>query len=790
MNKKTIKTLEFDKITERLAQHAVMDITKAAVRKLRIETDINKVNIMQTETAQGCELITKKGNPPIFCAEDIRSSVKRSELSGVLSPKELYSIARMLKTARYFKVYPDDIECNTLSEHFEALYTDKALEQRIFSIIIDENTIADNASPELSDIRRRIKTANKRVKDALSDIISSQKYAKCLQEQIVTMRGDRYVIPVKSEYRGEIKGILHDTSATGATLFIEPVQVVDANNEIRQLTIAEDEEVKRILAELSSNVADLSKVLLMTYSIISELDLIFARSKYSLAIDGFRPVLNDKGYINLEKARHPLIDPKKVVPSDIRVGKEFDTLVITGPNTGGKTVVLKTCGLLTLMAQAGLHIPAREGSVIAVFKNIFADIGDEQSIEQSLSTFSSHMVNIVDILSQVGGGSCLCLFDELGAGTDPVEGASLAVSILEKVRRMGAKTLATTHYSELKMYALGTDRVENGSCEFDVETLAPTYKLLIGIPGRSNAFAISKKLGLSDEIIEEAKNHMASESIKFEDVITQLEETRRDMQEQKEKADAYKRDAEKLKTDTANTNRLLKSKTDKIIERARMEAKQILDEAKEEADEIIKEMRKVQHDADTKAANTAAENARRKLTEKAKKNSALLSESMFKTDASFKPPKSVKPGDDVEIVKLGQKGVVVTAPDDKGDIMVKVGIMKIKSNISDIRLVNEPKPKQTGPRRSEGKVPPSKTMTLSAELDVRGENVDTACMMVDKFLDDAIMSSLSQVRIVHGKGTGVLRHGIHQYLRSLKHVKSFRLGVFGEGDSGVTVVEL
>lgn len=783
MNKKTVKTLEFDKIADRLASYAVMDITKSGAKSISFETNIDKVNIMQSETAKGCEMITKKGNPPIFCTDDICSAVKRCELSGSLSPRELIGVAKLLKTARMFKTYPDDLDAGPLGEHIEALFVNKTLETKIFSVIIDDETIADDASPELADIRRKLKGTNKKIKDILQEMIS--KHSKYLQEQIITMRGDRYVIPVKSEYRGEVKGILHDTSATGATLFIEPSSVVEANNEIRELTVKESEEIKRILMELSGEVADISKVILMTYSVVAELDLIFAKSKFSLAFDCFRPVLNDKGYLNLEKARHPLIDKDKVVPSDIRIGREFDTLVVTGPNTGGKTVVLKTAGLLTLMAQAGLHIPAREGSVIAVFDNIFADIGDEQSIEQSLSTFSSHMVNIVDILKKVSHNS-LCLFDELGAGTDPVEGASLAVSILENVRTLGAKTIATTHYSELKMYALTTDRVENASCEFNVETLQPTYKLLIGIPGKSNAFAISKKLGLADEIIENAKNHLASENIKFEDVITSLEQTRTDLQKQKEKADAFKRDAQKLKEDTANTNRLLKDKTDKIIERARMEAKQILDDAKSEADEIIKEMRTL-----SKQANMAeAENMRRKITEKSKKNSEKLLDSMYKTDVSFKSPKTVKPGDDVEIVKLGQKGVVVSAPDDKGNIMVKVGIMKISSNLSDIRLVDEPKTKPKSTPRQSGGNTPSKTMSLSPELDVRGETVDTACILIDKFLDDAIMSSLGQVRIVHGKGTGQLRAGIHRYLRQLSYVKSFRIGVFGEGDSGVTVVEI
>ena len=789
MNPKTLQTLEFNKILEKLSHFAVTDIAKDKALNLVVSDNIKKVNLMQEETAQACNLVTKKGNPPIYCTVDVRPSLKRAERQGTLSLKELYAIAKLLKTARALKTYPDDIVSDALDEHFEALYADKRLEMRIFDIVIDDETIADNASPELSDIRRKIKNTNSKVKDILHSMITSQAYSKCLQEQIVTMRGDRYVIPVKSEYRGEIKGILHDTSATGATLFIEPVQVVDANNEIRELMNKEKEEIERILSELTNEVAQVSKLVQMTFDILTELDLIFAKAKFSLKTDAYRPVLSSEGYIDLQKARHPLLDPATVVPTDIRLGKDFDTLVITGPNTGGKTVVLKTLGLLTLMAQSGLHIPAKEGSVISVFENVFADIGDEQSIEQSLSTFSAHMVNIVKILGEVNERS-LCLFDELGAGTDPIEGASLAVSILERVRSVGAKSAATTHYSELKMYALSTDGVENASCEFDVDTLRPTYKLLIGIPGKSNAFAISKKLGLDEDIIDYAKNHIAAENVKFEDILSELEKTRVEMQAEKDKAKKYKKDTEKLRADTANTNKLLRDKTDKIIERARMEAKQILDDARSEADELIKQIREIQKQADFKDAANAAIKARQKLNEKAKKNSEKLADSMFKTDVAYKPPKTVKPGDDVEIVKMGQKGVVVTSPDDKGDIMVKVGIMKIKSNLSDIRLVSAPKATSTAKTRRNGSMDISKTMTLSSELDVRGETVDTACMMIDKFLSDAILSSLTQVRIVHGKGTGMLRQGIHRYLKTLSYVKSYRLGVFGEGDSGVTVVEL
>lgn len=788
MNKKTFETLEFDKIRETLKTYAVMDITKSAISRLCPCDNIKKANFMQEETAQGCEVITKKGNPPIYCVSDIRESLKRAELSGILSFGELRSVAKLLKTTRELKLYPDDLTLSALMEHFEAIYENKALEQKIFSIIIDDETIADNASPTLSEIRRKIKNTNGKIKDILHAMITSPTYSKYLQEQIITMRSDRYVIPVKSECRGEIKGILHDTSSTGATLFIEPVGVVEANNEIRDLMGKEKEEIERILSELTEEVASVSTLLSMSYKIVSELDLIFARSKYALSGDSYRPVLNDKGLVNIEKARHPLLPKNTVVPTDIKLGQDFDTLVITGPNTGGKTVVLKTLGLLTLMAQSGLHIPAREGSVIAVFKKIFADIGDEQSIEQSLSTFSAHMVNIVGILNEVDENS-LCLFDELGAGTDPIEGASLAVSILERVRSIGAKSAATTHYSELKMYALSTDRVENASCEFNVDTLAPTYKLLIGIPGKSNAFAISKKLGLDESIIENAKNHIAKENIQFEDILSQLEKARREMQSEKDKARAYKKDTEKLKEDTANTNRLLKDKTDKIIERARLEAKAILDDAKKEADEIIKDIKNIQKQAKTDEAAFLAQQAKQKLNEKAKKNSEKLSASLDK-NISFKPPKTVKAGDDVEIVKMGQKGVVVSPPDSKGDIVVKVGIMKIKSNISDVRIIKEEKSAPKKEKKTYRENTESKTMNLSPELDVRGENVDTACVLIDKFLSDAIMSSLSQVRIVHGKGTGLLRQGIHRYLKTLQYVKSYRLGVFGEGDAGVTIVEL
>lgn len=786
MDKRVFSTLEFDKILEMLSQHAVMETTKARIQKAEVKDSVKKVNKLQEETADAVNLITKKGSPPFMCTSDIRPHLKRATRSGVLSIGEILSVGKLLETSKKLKSYPEETQCPSLEEHFEALWTDKDLEKKIFLAIVDEQTLSDDASPTLSDIRRKIRIANNKIRDTLKSIISSPAYAKCLQEQIITMRDNRYVVPVKAEHKGEIKGIVHDTSATGATLFIEPLSVVEANNEIRTLTSMEKDEIARILAEFSAIIADSAPLIDMCYGVVAELDYIFARAHFSLRYDCYRPVLNDTGTVKLTKARHLLIDPKKVVPVNLELGTSFDTLVITGPNTGGKTVVLKTLGLITLMAQLGLHIPASEGSVVSVFKNIFADIGDEQSIEQSLSTFSSHMVRIVDILKSVDGSS-LCLFDELGAGTDPVEGASLAIAILEEVRKKGAKTMATTHYSELKSYALGTDRVENGSCEFDVDTLKPTYKLIVGIPGKSNAFAISQRLGLEDRIIENARNFTASESIKFEDVLSQLEKVRKEAQEDKERAERYKAEAEKLREDTATKKKSLDDKADKIIERALSQAQEILNSAQRTLDEANERINKASLMESTKKAREELSKVRESLGKSTAKNKSRLSEVVPKQKDTSKPPKTVKNGDDVEILSMKQQGTVCSLPDSNGNLFVKVGIMKIKTTLSDIRLVSAKK--ETKPQSFGGKTP-SKTMTLSPEIDVRGETVDSAELLIDKFLDDAVLSSVGVVRIIHGKGTGLLRKGIHTFLKSRPYVKSYRLGVFGEGDAGVTVVEL
>lgn len=786
METKALKTLEFDKILKRLSDFAVMESTKDEIMRIMPAKTLKSAQKMQDETKEASRILTKCGSLPITCASDVTASLKRADMGGTLTMSELLNIAKVLETARRIKMHTKDAECEILAEHIDALYEDKRLETDITGAVIDAETMADDASSTLLDIRRKIRAANNKVKDILQKIITSPSHQKHLQEQLITLRGDRYVIPLKSEYKGAIPGVVHDVSATGSTIFLEPMSVVETNNEIRRLLGEEKDEIEKILANLTNEVALVSKLIKMSYDTISCIDLIFAKGKYALATDAFAPNINDKGHINLRRARHPLIDPKKVVATDIYLGKNFDTLVITGPNTGGKTVTLKTIGLLTVMALSGLHITAEEGSEIAVFEDVFADIGDEQSIEQSLSTFSAHMVNIVDILSKISEKS-LCLFDELGAGTDPTEGAALAISILEYVKNTGAKCAATTHYSELKVYALSNNRVENASCEFDVETLAPTYRLLIGIPGKSNAFAISKRLGLSQFIIDNAKKHIDTESVKFEDVISELEKNRILSEREKDKAQSIKQEAENIKKEMAKRNKILDEKTEKILEKARAEAKKIIEDAKRETEDALKQIKKAQKMKDLTEANREMERARQKINKKSKENAENKSE---KPSVNTKAPKSVKLGDSVEIVSMGQKGTVVTLPDRSGALTVKVGIMKLKSNLSDLRLIKEEKPKQKQKRAAGGMGDGAKYMNVSTELDLRGENIEDSIYILEKFLDDAVLSSLTQVRIIHGKGTGALRQGIHQYLRKQPRVESFALASYGEGDSGVTVVKL
>lgn len=780
MNAKVLSTLEFDKIRLMLKEFAVIELSRERALNLEPSCDIKEVNRMQEQTAASMNLMTKKGTPPIHCKRDIRAYLKKAYMGGTLTPSEILETGKVLKTARMFKTYPDDIPCDAIIEYIEALFEDKKLELRIFDCIEDEETVSDTASTELASIRRKIRSTEGKVKEILQGIIT--KNSKYLQDSIITMRSDRYVVPVKAEHKGSVRGIVHGASASGMTLFIEPEAVVEADNEIRLLKSKEQDEIERILRELSGEIAQYSDVLEMTCNCIADLDLIFAKGKFALKYDAYRPVLNNEGYVNLERARHPLIDKERVVPTDIYLGKDFDTLVITGPNTGGKTVVLKTIGLLTLMAQSGMHITAREGSAISVFDNVFADIGDEQSIEQSLSTFSSHMVNIVNILKNVTENS-LCLFDELGAGTDPVEGAALAVSILENIRSRGAKTAATTHYSELKSYALSNSRVENASCEFDVKTLAPTYRLLIGIPGKSNAFEISKKLGISEEIIADARSRIAGDNIKFEDVLSNLERARIDTEKERESAVAYKQEIELLKDRIASKNVSLEKRTEKIIEDAHKEAQRIIDEARAESELALSDIRTAMKKRDLKEANRAVEQVRQQIIADGKKHNVKAKPKAHGGEAL----KAVKLGQEVYVPEYRQNGTVVTMPDSKGSLMVNVGIMKMKLNISDLRFVEEKPDKAKSGIKAQGEM---KSMTVGTELDIRGQDVESAIMLVDKFIDDAVLSSLHEVRIIHGKGTGVLRSGIQRYLKHHKRVKSCRLGTFGEGDAGVTIAEL
>lgn len=798
MDDKTLRVLEYNKILDKLADMTTSVLSRDRVLRLTPSKDIQEIKCLQQETSEAVSMIIRKGSAPIGGLKDIRNALKRAEIGAVLSPKELLEIATILKISRHMKNYAGEDrkpladgkeeQYPLLDPLIEQLQILKKLEENITSCIISEEEISDQASSELANIRRQMRNINNKVKDILNGITHSSKYQKYLQEGIVTMRGDRYVVPVKSEYKSHVPGIVHDSSASGATLFIEPMAVVEANNQLRELTIKEKKEIERILAELTGMVCEHLESIKTNAEIIVELDFIFAKAKLSLEWNAVEPAVNEQGYLNIKKARHPLLDPKTVVATDIYLGKDFDTLVITGPNTGGKTVTLKTIGLFTLLAQSGLHVPANDGTEIAVFSKIFADIGDEQSIEQSLSTFSSHMTNIVRILGQVDEHS-LVLFDELGAGTDPVEGAALAMSILEYLHQVGARTAATTHYSELKLFALSTPGIKNAACEFDVETLRPTYKLLIGIPGKSNAFAISQRLNLDSHIIERAKEFISQEDVKFEDIISNLEKNRQIAEQEKEKAIRYKQEAQQLKDELEAQREKLRSQREKLLEEARREARIIIHQAKEEAEQVIKELRRLQEEREQAEQNKAIEEARLKLKKRADKIDESLAKSTMPRKRYAKPPKNLKPGDPVEITTLGQKGNVISTPDSNGEVQVQVGIMKINVHISNLKLVQENTNdiiKSTGV----GKIGMSKSSHLSTELDIRGQVIDDAVLNADKFLDDATLAGMKQVTIIHGKGTGALRSGIHNMLKRHRHVKSFRLGKYGEGESGVTLVEL
>ena len=790
MNKKTLAKLEYNKIIELLTDHASSFSGKELCRRLKPMTSLSDIQIAQEETGAAFTRIVKKGRPSFGGCNPVNDSLRRLEIGGSLGSGELLRICKLLETAGRAKAYgrhdnADDTE-DCLDSYFAQLNPVSILTTEIRRCIIEEDEISDEASPALKHIRRQMAQINDKVHATLSGMVNGS-LRTYLQDPIITMRGDRYCIPVKAEYRSQVPGMIHDQSSTGSTLFIEPMAVVKLNNDLKELYGKEQEEIQVILARLSADAAEYISDIQTDYTVLRTLDFIFAKGSLAIDMNASLPLFNTEGRIHIREGRHPLLDKRSVVPITLTLGDTFDLLIVTGPNTGGKTVSLKTVGLFTLMGQAGLHIPALDRSELAVFTEVYADIGDEQSIEQSLSTFSSHMTNIVSFLKKVDDQS-LVLFDELGAGTDPTEGAALAISILNHLHMRGIRTMATTHYSELKVYALSTPGVENASCEFDVETLRPTYHLLIGIPGKSNAFAIAGKLGLPNFIIEDAKTRLTEQDESFEDILTDLETSRRTIEKEQETIASYKREIERLKQETQKKQEKLEEQRDRILREANEQAHAILAEAKETADETMRNFHKF-----GKANISAAEMERERERIRKKMESTRIG--MMKEPA--KPKKEYKPsdfklGESVKVLSMNINGTVASLPDNKGNLTVQMGILRSQVNISDLEIIDETPAylKKTTRAGGKGKIKMSKSLSVSTEINLLGKTVDEAVAELDKYLDDASLAHLSSVRIVHGKGTGALRKGIHQYLRRQKHVRSFRLGEFGEGDAGVTIAEL
>lgn len=790
MNKKTLAKLEYNKIIELLTDHASSFSGKELCRRLKPMTSLTDIQIAQEETGAAFTRIVKKGRPSFSGCNPVNDSLRRLEIGGSLGSGELLRICKLLETAGRAKAYGRHDNANDtedcLDSYFSQLNPVSILTTEIRRCIIEEDEISDEASPALKHIRRQMGQLNDKVHSTLSSMVNGS-LRTYLQDPIITMRGDRYCIPVKAEYRSQVSGMIHDQSSTGSTLFIEPMAVVKLNNDLKELYGKEQEEIQVILARLSADAAEYISDIQTDYTVLRTLDFIFAKGSLAIDMNASLPLFNTEGRIHIREGRHPLLDKRSVVPITLTLGDTFDLLIVTGPNTGGKTVSLKTVGLFTLMGQSGLHIPALDRSELAVFTEVYADIGDEQSIEQSLSTFSSHMTNIVSFLKKVDDQS-LVLFDELGAGTDPTEGAALAISILNHLHMRGIRTMATTHYSELKVYALSTPRVENASCEFDVETLRPTYHLLIGIPGKSNAFAIAGKLGLPDFIIEDAKTRLTEQDESFEDLLTDLETSRRTIEKEQETIASYKREIERLKQETEKKQEKLEEQRDRILREANEKAHAILAEAKETADETMRNFHKF-----GKANISASEMERER--ERLRKKMESTRSGMMKEPA--KPKKEYKPsdfklGESVKVLSMNINGTVASLPDNKGNLTVQMGILRSQVNISDLEIIDE-KPaylKKTTHAGGKGKIKMSKSLSVSTEINLLGKTVDEAIAELDKYLDDASLAHLSSVRIVHGKGTGALRKGIHQYLRRQKHVRSFRLGEFGEGDAGVTIAEL
>ena len=785
---KDYKSLELDKILQQLADETTCADAAALAAEIEPDTDLKHVARLLQETDDAFVLMAKFGAPSFYGMTNVTNALRRAQAGGVLNLPELLAVAGTLRAIRSVSDWRKKSESvkTALDYRFETLQPNKFIEERISMTVASEEEVADTASVALAAIRRKIRAASLRVREQLDKMIRSQTYQKYWQEAIVTQRGGRYVVPVKAEFRNEVKGLVHDSSGSGATVFIEPIGVVEANNEIRVLRADEQEEIDRILAELSREVGEFADGIVQSYRAAVELNLIFAKGQLAYKMKAVVPKLNDAGRVCIKAARHPLIDKNKVVPTDLLLGQAFDALIVTGPNTGGKTVSLKTAGLLTLMAMCGLMIPAGEGSEVAVFRHVLADIGDEQSIEQSLSTFSAHMTNIIRILDKADGSS-LILIDELGAGTDPVEGAALAISIIEAMREKGAKVMATTHYAELKAYALRTDGVENGCCEFDVATLRPTYRLLIGVPGKSNAFAISKRLGMPEEIVEHAKTLVSEESTVFEEVVTRLEDSRRKMEDERRDAERHRIDAERIVREAQAARDRAEKDAKHEIERAQREAAALVQKTRQQAQGLLDELDALRREKN--AMLTAEQKARLKAgIRNLEKASDPVHEK--RTNEDYVLPRPLKVGDNVLIYDIDKAAVVLELPKTGDQVLVQAGIIKTRVPMKNLRLTDKkPKEKRLGGHRNVTKAAPDDS-SVRNELDVRGMNLEEALMEVDAFIDHALLRNLNMLTIIHGKGTGVLRSGIQQHLKRHKAVKTFRLGVYGEGESGVTVVEL
>ncbi len=790
MNQKVLRTLEYNKIVERLAEYAFGEDTKERCLSLLPSTSLSEITNAQQQTKDAMNRSLKKGRLDCSGIKPLSSAIRRVEIGGTMNIEELLGLCKLLETARRVKAYGrkerEDIPSDSLSELFDGLEPLSPLCDEIRRCIISVDEISDDASSNLKSIRRSIRSTGDRIHAQLNQMLNNQNVRNCLQDFVITMRNGRYCLPVKAEAKSQITGMVHDQSSSGSTLFIEPMAVVNLNNELKELSIKEQDEIAVILATLSAKAGEYIPAIETDYQILTELDFIFAKAAYALEYNGITPHFNTERKIRILKGRHPLLDAKKVVPIDISLGSDFDQLVITGPNTGGKTVSLKTVGLLTLMGQAGLPIPSGDRSELAVFDDIFADIGDEQSIEQNLSTFSSHMTNIIHILKEANEHS-LVLFDELCAGTDPTEGAALAVSILSYFHSRGIRTMATTHYSEIKIYALTTGGIENACCEFDVETLSPTYRLLIGIPGKSNAFAISKKLGLSDTLIEDARTRISSNEQNFEDLLSDLEASRITIEKEQAEINRYKSEIAALKQQLKNKQEKLDESRDAILRKAKEEANQILQEAKDTADEAIRNFNKY---GTTRPSIQEMEKQRTNIREKMAANEKKSSKGKDTAIYNPKVPKKLRIGDSVKVLSMNLTGTVHSLPNAKGDLFVQMGILRSQVNIKDLVLIEDAAPgSKKYAKTGAGKLKMSKSASVSTEINLIGKTVDEAIALLDKYLDDAYLAHLPSVRIVHGKGTGALRSAVQSHLKRQSYIKSFHLGEFGEGDAGVTIAE-